>query len=196
MVNIFKNKNFPLVNLKTSLNERGFNDKDTITGLIKEFKKIEDVLGEVILYSNGLLKKGYDYNLIQLEGEFNISKWENRFYWGNKENFFNSEPYFVKSGDVFIGYQRIDLVRYNLRDSISRFNIFKKPIFNIEGLYKNYGVKEKIGFLNSKENLNGKLNFLEDFLNLENKEFIKDPILRLKFLEENYLKNALLYAIK
>lgn len=194
----------PLMNLRTSLRESGFDEWDSINGVVNNAKKLENVLGNVILHSDGSLKKGYNTELISQKGCFNISEGDTkRFYWGDGNGFFNSDAYFVdNTGKVFIAHQMVDSVSYAPKGSISKFSIFDKPIFNLNGLYKNNGIKNEVGWFDQKENIKGKVDFLEDFLYREDKSgfkpkdmLIKNLNLRLKLLEIKYLKDASLYAL-
>lgn len=193
----------PLMNLRTSLKESGFDEWDSVSGIVRNAKKIEGAIGDMILYSDGSLKKGYNPDLVREKGCFNISEGDTkRFYWGDGEGFFNSDPYFVENGRVLIAHQMVDSVTYQPKGSMSRFSMFDKPIFNLSGLYKNHDIKQEVGFFNSRENIEGKIEFLESFLDRRDKSgfkpkdmLVKNPKLRLKLLEGHYQRNANLYAL-
>lgn len=206
---------FPIMNLRTGINLRtaikqpGFDEDDTI----KKIKKIEKGLGDVMLMSDGKLKKGFNKNLITRIGEFNISRTDtDRFYWGRGNV---SDAYFVnENGEVFLGHQLIKTkplleiwadwsITLEPAGHHSFAEMYSQSMFNLKGLYKKHKIKQTKGFFSPKENIDGKINFLENFLDLADESgfrpkemVVKNPILRLKLLEQHYKNHADFYAMK
>ncbi len=102
-------------------------------------------------------------------GCFNISRGDtDRFYWGDGKNFFDSEPYFIDGGDVYIGSQLVDLLTLRLEGHVSFAQAYKQPLLTIEKLYHQNKVSTT-GFFRERENTKGKIQFLEQFLDETNK---------------------------
>ena len=101
---------------------------------------------------------------------------------GRWKKFFHSIPYFVQGGRVFIGHQIVE----------------PDTFLTVQGLYKKNGIKDVIGFLKPRENIEGKVEFLEGYLDRTDKSgyqskdmVVKNDRLRLKLMEnhyQNYLK--------
>ena len=203
-------KIFPLMNIRTSIRDSKIDMDDTINGIVRKAKRIEHRLGHMTLMSDGKLEKVskiysncYLSYLVTREGCFNISRGDtDRFYWGNGKNFFDSEPYFIDGhGEVYIGSQLIDQLTFKLKGHTSFAQAYNQPLFTIEGLYKQKEVNTTIGFFRERENIEGKIRFLEQFLDKTDKSgymprdmIVKNDRLRLKLLEKHYRDNLDFYS--
>jgi len=195
---------FPIMNLITYIKDSKFGEFDTVSGIARKAKRMESGLGKVLLMSDGELIKGHNPNLIIKSGCFNIASGDiERFYWGDGNNVFNSEPYFIKEEKVFIGGMLVDRATSKYSKHTSFANLYQKPLLTIEGLYKQNKTKINVGIINKKENVSGKIEFLERFLDKADKSgykpkdmLAKNPKLRLGLLENHYRLNADYYAVK
>ena len=198
------------MNLITRIRDSKIDMDDTINDIVRKAKRIEHGLGNMILMSDGKLQKisklrPYSYlNLITKEGCFNISRGDtDRFYWRDGKNFFDSEPYFIDNfGEIYIGSQLIDPLTLKPKGHVSFAQAYKQPLLTIEGLYQQNKVSATTGFFRVKENSEGKIQFLERFLDETDKsgyrprDMIVNGRLRLKLLEEHYKNNVEVYALK
>lgn len=181
-------KRFPIMNLKTDILDGTPSERDSIRDIVRDARKLDPVLGQMVAYSDGSLERGFNPDLVRRKGCFKISRDDTpRFHWGDEEDYLNSLPYRIKSnGQIF--YK-------------PGFSMFERPVFNLGGLYRNHGIKDRVGVFRPQDNVDGKTRFLEDFLDMRDKSgyrpkdmLAKNPKLRLKLLEANYDRNAELYA--
>jgi hypothetical protein len=195
-----RKRTYPVMNLYIGIKDSdksiksSFCEEDTIDTILRKINKIKSFLGNVILYSDGKIKKGFNKYLIIKEGCFNVSINNiDAFYWEDGNNPFNYEHFFIKDNELYLGDLLIEDLSYEKSNSYKAIVVTKKPIYNLYGLYR----KNKIPNKNTKR----KIEFLENLLNKKDKSgympkdmLTKNKELRLRLLEQNYRNNAMYYA--
>ena len=176
----------PIMNVRTDFCNSKFEQFDTVKRLIKKANLLESVIGDVVLFSNGRLQKGFNHDLITRSGEFDISVDDGyRFYWkSNGENYYNID----KDGRVLLASRRLDLTTGDESFS-SNFESYTS-FFKVNALYKNNHVKNSVA---------DKVNFMKSFLDkVEEKDFedyiYNDETALLSLLEGHYRDNIDYYS--
>jgi len=197
-------KAIQVMNIFTEIKDGKPDSRDEIRNLLKVAKRIESVLGNVILHSDGSLKKGHNPHLITKRGVISISRSdEERFFWEDGSDFFNSEPFFKEGNQFFLGSQIVDATSYKTTGCRSFAQHYKSPVFTLKGLYLNNKLKIIAKTLSTWDRTQTKINFLEDMLDDADKSgfqikdsLVKNQKTRLKLLENHYKNNAEIYAMR
>lgn len=193
------------MNIETRIGKSSFNHIDYVGQRAVQLRTITiPQEGLKVIMSDGEIKEGFEPNLMTRRAVFDNNSCDlQRFYCGDGKNFFISQPYFFDEDKIFVGYKQKSKLTLKLKPHISTFKLYQRPVFTIDGLYKENGVKESVGFFKKRDNKIGKINFLEQYLTLKDKSgfkpcdmIVKNQNLRLKLLEINYVNKADYYASK
>ncbi len=195
---------FPIINLKISisvnLDDSNYKDLHEFFNFNESLSSVERIKKstseEMILMSNGELRKGRNDDLVNGFGDFRITQGSTgRFYWGDRKNFIDSEPYFFYDNSVLLGVELFNPLTLEKVGKISFVENYVSSMYNISALYKRNGIGEHKGLFR-RENVKGKSRFLEHFLSKEDKSgylpkdmAVNNKKLRLKLLENHYLRN-------